>query len=75
MRTPDTTHKPDHATDEQRTRRPAVRWDDRVLAAMMIVFGGIRVGLALGAHERFTAEPTMAAIMLGLGVLLLFWRD
>lgn len=48
--------------------------DDSVLAALMLGFGGVRVGLALGGHERFTAEPTLAAIMMGLGVLLMLGR-
>lgn len=41
----------------------------------MAVCGGLRVGLAVGAHQRFTAEPTLALVMLGLGVLLFAgWR-
>ena len=60
--------------DDLRERRRASRWDDRVLAAMMIVFGGLRVGIALGEHERFGAQPTLAAIMLVLGLAILLWR-
>lgn len=61
--------------DDLRERREAARWDDRVLAAMMIAFGGLRVGIAIGGHERFTAEPTLAAIMLGVGILILARRN
>jgi hypothetical protein len=40
-----------------------------------VVFGALRVGIAVGEHQRFTAEPTLAAVMLGLGVLLFAgWR-
>lgn len=62
------------SSDEPPARRPAARWDDRVLAALMIAVGGIRVGVAVGTDESFGAEPSIAAVMLALGVLLLCWR-
>jgi hypothetical protein len=56
------------------TRTRDARWEERVLCVLMIVVGAIRVGIAIGARERFGGEASLAAIMLGLGVLLLFWR-
>jgi hypothetical protein len=60
-------------SDEPRARR-SVDWDDRVLAALMIAVGGIRVGIAIGTAESFGAEPSIAAVMIALGALLLCWR-
>jgi hypothetical protein len=57
-----------------RTPTTAPRRDDLVLAAMMIAFGGLRVGIAIGEHERFTAQPTVALIMLVLGLAIMAWR-
>lgn len=51
-------------------RVPAARWDDYVLSVMLIVLGTIRVTLALANHEPFEVEATIAAVMVGLGVLL-----
>jgi len=48
----------------------ASRRDDAVLATMLIVLGGLRVGIALIGHETFGAEATIAAVMLVLGVAL-----
>ena len=47
----------------------AARWDDRVLAALMIALGAPRVVLALASHEHFGAEATLAAIAACLGLL------
>ena len=47
------------------------RWDDYVLGTMLIVLSGWRVVLALVENERFTTEPTIAAVMTGLGFLIL----
>jgi len=47
------------------------RWDDGVLAVLMIVLGGLRVALAVALDERFGGETTIAAIVLALGILLL----
>ena len=48
--------------------------DDGVLAALMIVLGGVRVAIAIADNERFGAEPSIALIMLVLGLLLLIKR-
>ena len=55
--------------DEMKT---AARWDDRVLAIVMLVLGVPRVVIALADHESFGAEATVAAITAGLGLLLYF---
>jgi hypothetical protein len=44
--------------------------DDYILAAMLVGLGGWRVVLAFVTGESFGTEPTIAAIMTGLGVLL-----
>ena len=54
--------------DEMKT---AARWDDRILAIVMLGLGIPRVILALVDHETFGAEATIAAIVAGLGLLLL----
>jgi hypothetical protein len=51
--------------------KTAARWDDRILAVVMIGLGLPRVILALAEHETFGAEASIAAIVAGLGVLLL----
>lgn len=56
------------APDEMKT---AARWDDRILAFLMIGLAGPRVMLALADHEVFGTEATVAAIVAGLGLLLL----
>jgi hypothetical protein len=48
--------------------------DDLILGAMMIGIGGLRVGYALADHERFTPEPTLAAIMFVVGFLVVAGR-
>ena len=63
------------SSSEEPCARRSARWDDRVLAALMIAVGGIRVGVAIGTNESFGAEPSIAAVMVALGALLLFWRD
>lgn len=60
--------RPLEAPDEMRT---AARWDDRILAILMIGLGAPRVILALAEHETFGAEATIATIVVGLGLLLL----
>jgi hypothetical protein len=52
----------------------AARWDDRVLGFLMIALGAPRVVIALAQHEHFGAEATLAAIMAGLGLLILAAR-
>jgi hypothetical protein len=47
------------------------RWDDIVLAVLMLVLAAPRVVLALAHHEAFGAETTVAAIFTALGLLLL----
>ena len=49
----------------------AARWDDRILAAVMLGLATPRVVIALLQHEIFGAEATIAAIVAGLGLLLL----
>lgn len=44
--------------------------DDRVLGAVMLVLGGLRVAIALGDHEVWGAEATIAGAMVALGVVL-----
>lgn len=61
-RTPATSHEP--VVEEDRR-------DDCLLGAIMIALGGWRVVLALLLDESFGVESTIAAIMTGLGVLLL----
>lgn len=56
------------APDEMKT---AARWDDRILAVLMLGLAGPRIVLALVDHEVFGAEATIAAIVAGLGLLLL----
>jgi hypothetical protein len=51
--------------------KSAARWDDRILAIVMLGLGLPRVILAFADHETFGAEPTIAAIVAGLGLLLL----
>jgi hypothetical protein len=46
------------------------RRDDHILAAMLVGLGGWRVVLAVATGESFGTEPTIAAIMTGLGLLL-----
>ena len=48
----------------------AARWDDYVLSVMLIVIGTVRVTLAIANREPFETEATIAAVMVGLGVLL-----
>lgn len=59
-------------------RRPATRWDDRVLGVLMMALGGLRVGIAIDDNERWGAEASIAAIMTVLGLFLVFfpirWR-
>jgi hypothetical protein len=67
---------PAHSTPAPRLEAPdelktAARWDDRILALVMLVLGGPRVILAFAEHETFGAEATIAAIVAGLGLLLL----
>ena len=55
------------------TPAPAVveeRRDDYVLAAMLVGLGCWRVVLAFATDEQFGTEPTIAAIMTCLGVLI-----
>lgn len=54
--------------DEMKT---AARWDDRILAIVMLGLGLPRIILAFAEHENFGAEATIAAIVAGLGLLLL----
>jgi hypothetical protein len=58
------------------TPMPEARWDDFVLAVLLIVVGGFRVALALETDERWGAEATLAAVttFLGFLVLLSAWR-
>jgi hypothetical protein len=51
--------------------KKAARWDDRILAFVMIVLGGLRGVIGLASHETFGAEATIATIVAVLGVLLL----
>jgi hypothetical protein len=51
-------------------RRPATRWDDRVLGVLMMVLGGLRVVIAIDDDERWGAEASIAAIMTVLGFAL-----
>lgn len=51
--------------------KPAARWDDRILAVLMLGLAGPRIVLALIDHEVFGAEATIATIVAGLGLLLL----
>lgn len=57
------------------TERPN-RWDDAVLAAMLIVAGGARVGVGVYAGETFGGEATLAVIaaLLGVALLIATWR-
>ena len=54
--------------DEGRGEAPR---DDYVLGALLLALGGWRVAIAIASDERWGTEPTIAAIMTGLGVLLL----
>ncbi|MBL0220826.1 MAG: hypothetical protein IPQ07_44020 [Myxococcales bacterium] len=51
--------------------KTAARWDDRILAVVMIGLGAPRAILALVEHEVFGAEATVAAVVACLGLLLL----
>lgn len=51
--------------------KTAARWDDRILAIVMIGLGVPRAILAMAQHETFGAESTIAALVAVLGVLLL----
>ena len=63
---------PDAAAERAaRDPRRTASWDDVVLGSLLLLVAGPRVVMALGAHERFSAEPTLAAIGSLLGLLLL----
>ncbi len=51
--------------------KAAARWDDRILALVMMVLAVPRVVLAVTAHEPFGAEATIAVIVAGLGLVLM----
>ncbi len=57
-----------HRPDEMKT---AARWDDRILSLVMLVVSVPRVVLALATGESFGAESSVAAVVAGLGFLLL----
>ena len=63
-------------SDQPRARedRGAPRTDHLVLGLLMIVLGGIRVAIAIAAHETFGAEATVSLITVCLGILLVAWR-
>ena len=48
-----------------------MRLDDLVIALLLIVVGAVRVVPQLAVGGSWGAESTLAAVMLGLGVLLL----
>ena len=60
--------KPEAVTDELKA---GARWDDRILAIVLLLLAGPRVVIAFATHEKFGAEATVAAIAACLGVLLL----
>ena len=47
---------------------------DGVLACLLIAIGGLRVSIALITDEAFGSEPSVAAIMVGLGAVLAMRR-
>jgi len=61
-RTPATPTDADAVVEEDR--------DDHILAGLLVALGGVRVVLTFAAGEPFGTEPTLAAIMMFLGVLL-----
>ena len=62
-------------SSEPRSRdASAGRDDDRVLGALMIVLGGIRVVLGLVQHEHFGFEATLAAVVACAGCAVFPWR-
>ena len=44
--------------------------DDLILAALLVAIGGGRVALALATGEALGTEPTIAAVLVGIGVLI-----
>lgn len=53
-------------------RSLAIDHDDSVLGVMLLVIGGFRVATALAVGETWSAEPTIALLMVvcGLGLFL-----
>jgi hypothetical protein len=49
----------------------ARRWDDRILAYVMLGLSVPRVVLAVVTGEQFGAEPSIAAVVASLGLVLL----
>ena len=44
--------------------------DDRILGALLLLIGGVRVAVALARGETFGAEATIAVAMVVLGLVL-----
>jgi len=57
-------HEPEPASDD----------DERVIARLMIALGGLRVVVAVASAETFGAEPSIALLMLVLGLVFLVRR-
>lgn len=46
-------------------------WDDLVLGVLLLLVAGPRVVMAFSTGERFSAEPSLAAVGCVLGLFLL----
>jgi len=68
---PNQDHTPTRGLEPPDEMKTAARWDDRILAVVMLVLGLPRIIIAISDHETFGAEATIAAIVSGLGLLLL----
>lgn len=49
--------------------------DDHALGVLLLLIGGVRVVLALVAHEVFGQEQTVALVMVALAIGLLLRRS
>lgn len=65
---------PPEPRNDDDTGEDSLRFDDRVLAGLLLVIGGIRVALAVLDHEVIGAESTLALIAVVFGLVLLVWR-
>jgi hypothetical protein len=64
-------YRPLHtATDDE----PATDPEDRILAAMMIVLGLVRLVPAIATAETFGTEVTIAALIVAAGIAMLVRR-
>jgi hypothetical protein len=68
-RTPAKPRDDAEAFDESRPR------DDRVLAALFLVIGGVRVTIALVGAEVFGAEATIALVMVAWAIVMFVRRS